>query len=306
VPADQVRPFRRSDRDQLTALVNAHVQAVVPGLSVSVNTVLGQLEREPGEFIVDPWVTGRATLVVEQRGRVAAAAHLVRYGDGPEVGPALRGAGEIRWLLHWPDAPFWPDGSGAGSAVARAAVALLRSRPVARILADGALPAPGVYGVPEQWPHVRRVLEGAGFVRGPRTELVHLAEVAALPPVVRRDGLEVVRTLGVSGTRFTARLGATDVGFVEVDAGIGGAGRPSGTDGWADVGNLHVDLAHRRQGVGTWLVAQAGDWLRLGRVDRLLDYTSPDEPGRVAFLERLGFRRLTETAREWRLGGVGE
>ncbi len=34
-----VRPFRRDDRDQLTALVNAHVAAVVPGVSVSTNTV---------------------------------------------------------------------------------------------------------------------------------------------------------------------------------------------------------------------------------------------------------------------------
>src|SRR5689334_23353974 len=57
----QVRPFRRGDRDQLTSLVNAHAEAVVPGLSVSVNTVLGSLERQPGEFIVDPWVSERVT-----------------------------------------------------------------------------------------------------------------------------------------------------------------------------------------------------------------------------------------------------
>jgi len=50
----QVRPFRRADRDQLTQLtqlVNAHAEAVVPGMSVSVNTVLSSLERQPGEFI---------------------------------------------------------------------------------------------------------------------------------------------------------------------------------------------------------------------------------------------------------------
>jgi hypothetical protein len=28
----QVRPFRRADRERLTALANAHIQAVVPGL----------------------------------------------------------------------------------------------------------------------------------------------------------------------------------------------------------------------------------------------------------------------------------
>jgi hypothetical protein len=43
----QVRPFRRADRDQLTQLVNAHAEAVVPGMSVSVNTVLSSLERQP-------------------------------------------------------------------------------------------------------------------------------------------------------------------------------------------------------------------------------------------------------------------
>ena len=47
----QVRPFRRGDRDQLTRLVNAHAEAVVPGMSASVNVVLGSLDRQPGEFI---------------------------------------------------------------------------------------------------------------------------------------------------------------------------------------------------------------------------------------------------------------
>jgi len=40
-----VRPFRRGDREQVTHLVNVHAAAVIPGMSVSVNTVLSQLER---------------------------------------------------------------------------------------------------------------------------------------------------------------------------------------------------------------------------------------------------------------------
>ncbi|MFC7405680.1 hypothetical protein [Georgenia alba] len=113
----EIRAFRRGDRDQLTALVNAHAQAVVPGVSVPVNAALSQIERQPGEFIVDPWVQERVTLVAEQRGRISAAAHLVRYGNGDDVGPSLRGMGEIRWLLCWLDAPYWPDAPGvtAGS-----------------------------------------------------------------------------------------------------------------------------------------------------------------------------------------------
>jgi len=101
----RVRPFRRADRDQLTRLVNAHADAVVPGMSASVNTVLSSLERQPGEFIVDPWVSERVTLVAEQRNRVTAAAHLLRYYPDDRAGESARDAGEIRWLLYWPLAP---------------------------------------------------------------------------------------------------------------------------------------------------------------------------------------------------------
>jgi hypothetical protein len=31
MPPIEIRPFRRSDRDQVTALVNAHIEAVLPG-----------------------------------------------------------------------------------------------------------------------------------------------------------------------------------------------------------------------------------------------------------------------------------
>ncbi|GGW64864.1 hypothetical protein GCM10010320_52760 [Streptomyces caelestis] len=92
MPALEVRPFRRADRDQLTDLVNTHVAAVVPGVSVSVNTVLSDLERQPGEFITDPWVAERTTLVAEQREYVVAAAHLLRYRADAEVGEAYRDA----------------------------------------------------------------------------------------------------------------------------------------------------------------------------------------------------------------------
>jgi hypothetical protein len=101
-----VRPFRRADRDQLTELINMHVAAVVPGVSVSVNTVLGALERQPDEFITDPWVGRRVTLVAEQRGHVVAAAHLLRYRADDEVGRSYRDIGEIDWFVCRPPASF--------------------------------------------------------------------------------------------------------------------------------------------------------------------------------------------------------
>jgi GNAT superfamily N-acetyltransferase len=70
--------------------------------------------------------------------------------------------------------------------------------------------------------------------------------------------------------------------------------------GWADIGNLHVSEALRRRGVGTWLMGQAAAWLRLGRVERLVAYGTPDEADELAFLRAVGFHELTRTERVWR------
>jgi len=298
--AVQVRPFRRADREQLTALVNAHIQAVVPGVVVSVNTVLSQLERNPGEFIVDPWVSERATLVAEQRGRVVAAAHLLRYGPGKEVGQAYRGSAEVNWLLFWPRANHWLDSEEAAAALMDACLGRLGSWG-GHWHADGVLPAPGVYGMPAQWPHVRKLYQRAGFVHDGQVEIVLLARVDELPgpSAPPLEGLALERSVGESGTRLSARLGEEVVGFVEVDANLVEGGRLAHLGGWADVGNLHVVEAYRRRGVGTWLVGQAADWLRLARVDRLLAYAWPKEQAQLGLLGRVGFRELTRTARGW-------
>src|SRR5580692_11255255 len=186
MPSIEVRPFHRRDRQQLADLVNAHAAAVVPGAGVSVAALLSHLEREPGEFLVDPWVRERVTLVARQNDRVAAAAHLLRYGDDERVGPAYRNSGEIRWLLFWPEAPasenpWWADGARAATELMGACLAQFERWLLTSQHAGGELPVPGVYGVPEQWPHVSALYEQAGFVHDGHTEAVYLARVQDLP-----------------------------------------------------------------------------------------------------------------------------
>jgi GNAT superfamily N-acetyltransferase len=302
----EVRPFRRSDRAQLTDLVNAHVEAVVPGMSVSVNSVLSQLERDPGEFIVDPWVSERTTLVAEQRRRVAAAAHLLRYFADERAGEFYRGLAEIHWLLFWPEAPagnpYWPDATQAAEELIAACDRRLDSWGAARQAADGALPADGVYGVPEQWPHIRALYHRAGFVHTGDTEVVYLAKIDDLQrPAAPVAGLALRRSVGINGTRLSAVLGDGVIGYIEVETLAAGERLPR-RGGWADIGNLRVTEPYRRRGVATWLLGQAADWLDLGQVARLLDYASLDEPGDAghrSFLAAAGFRELTRTQRGW-------
>jgi len=298
VPSIEVRPFHRRDREQLAALVNAHIEAVLPGVAVSVNAVLSQLEREPGETIVDPWAIDRATHVAVVRDAIAAAAHVVRYGTDARVSDSYRDTAEIRWLV------FAPGADDAADALAARCVAAMREWGVRRVHADGSLPAPAVYGVPDVWPHVGAALERAGFVHDGRSEAVLVADVAALPRggAPPLSGLSVHRALGGHAPRFTATLDGRVAGFFEVQADLTDGGVLSRLAGWADVWELHVEPDLRRRGIGRWLVGHGADWLRLARVERLIDYVTLDEDeGHLAFATGLGFRELTRTRRGWSL-----
>ncbi len=296
------RPFRRSDRDQVVRLVNAHCAAVLPGSVVSVNTLLSQFECEPGEFIVDPWVAERVPLVAEQQGSIVAAALLVRYRNDPDVGDSLRGAGEVRWLVFWPLAPsgneHWKDGHAAADALAAACIDKLASWHCVRQLAEGGLPVPGVYGVPEQWPHVAALLLRHGFVPQ-RTETVLLADLHGLAAAggPTRPGLTVRRSVGINGTRCSAMLDAQRCAYIEIHRLDQPDRRPGAA--LADIGNLWVDENHRRQGIGSHLLRYASQWLLKGGAQHLLAYATPDETELIAFLEHSGFEVATVTQLGW-------
>ncbi|WP_320778057.1 GNAT family N-acetyltransferase [Streptomyces sp. CRN 30] len=299
MPVPSVRPFRRDDRDQLTDLVNRHVAAVVPGVSVSVNTVVGALERQPDEFITDPWVAERVTLVAEQRRSVVAAAHLLRYRDGAEVGDAYRDAGAVDWFVCAPPASFLPDAEDAADLLMNACLAQLARWRVRVRYADGALPAPVVHGLPRNWPHVRAVYERAGFRHVGDTQVVLLARVAGLPDVPPGPGVTVERTVGECGTRLTAYAGERALGFIEVDTALARPERHVRAAGLADIGNLHVEPGERGTGLEHRLLARAADWLALCGVDRLVAYEAETDLAAIGELTRCGFTELARTDRGW-------
>lgn len=297
-----VRPFARSDRDQLTRLANAHIATVMPGWSVPVSSMLAQLERQPGEYIVDPWVIDRATFVGIERQRLVAAAHVLRYADEDRVSESYRNSGDIAWLI------CWPQHLDAGRAVRDAALAQLDGWNVRIQYADGALPTTATYGVPDSWPHVRELYEEAGFdATGGQVEVqfAGLLEGVPAPGNPPFPGLTLRRALGPLGTEFSAVLDGEIVGILEVDDDLTRGGSQLGLAGWADVGSHSVREEMRGRGIGSWLFVQVVAWLRLGGTTRLIAYLVEDDQfaARARYYRRFGFEPVNRTTRGWKRMG---
>lgn len=241
----EVRSFARHDREQLTRLVNAHIATATPGGSIPSATLLSQLEHPLGEHIIGPWVTDLATFVAVQRDRIVGAAHLRRYADDQRASDGYRNTGELVWLL------CWPEHLDAGRAVRDAALAHLSRWGVRVYYGDGSLPAPGVYGVSDSWPHVRVLYEEAGFdPSGGQVEIVYAGTIDSLavpggPPV---RGVTVQRRLGPLGTAFNAVLDGEVVGTYEIDDDLTRGGANLAFSGWADECNHWGAAGSARQG----------------------------------------------------------
>jgi GNAT superfamily N-acetyltransferase len=294
----EIRPFTRADRDQFTELVNAHIAAVVPGWSVSTATLLAHLERDSSQYVLDPWVIERRTLVAVCSDRIAAAAHLKRYGSDGRVMPDYRNAAEISWLV------CWPHKIEAGHDLARACTDQLDTWRVRRQYAEGDLPTPATYGIPDVWPHVADVLRTAGFSDADgRTGSLFAGTVESVPapgpaPI---DGLTVRREVGNLTTRFAAVLGDDVVGYIHLRDDLTRGGALSRLVRWAEVWEWFVEPAYRRRGIATWLGQHAVDWIRLGGSERVLLNTDddPDAEGMRALIETFGWRQIGASQRGW-------
>lgn len=287
-----VRPFDRRDRDQLTSLTNLHVAAVIPGVELSVNVVLSQLDREPGESIVDPWVGERRCLVAERDDGLVAAALLHRFRADPDVRHNYRGVGELRWLVCKVDA------LDAGAKLLSASLEQMAAWRVPTVGADCALPALGCYGIPDSLPHLRELLIDAGFSPPTRTELVLAARCDVLAGH-QLAGASITRTLGSLGARLTLRREGTELGFIEVCDQSADMARSSVGARWADVGDLVVRTGADHATAVPALLSAGADWLLLGGVTRLVDYWAEDEdsPSYLAELTRAGFQLLVRNER---------
>ncbi len=296
----RVRSYEQTYLPALLDLVNLHLSAVVPGWALPEGFLSEHLERNAGEFITDPWVAQRTTLCAMEGHRMLAAAHLLRYGAGPEVGEHLRDVGEIDWFV------FLPDHEDAASEVLSQAREKFTAWGVARRRTYGAgIPKMPLPGIPESWPHVSAALDAAGYqpVRKEHRGALYGGWLDGVPapgeqPVVDFD---LSRTVGRFGVRFTALLGEEELAWCECVADLGRGGTLPALRGWAELSEVRVAEGWRNKGIGSRLVETAADWLRLCRCDRVVLVVDEDDEGAGAgrFYRRFGWDVLAREIRPW-------
>ena len=274
--------------EQLAALLSAHAACAVPGAAVLPATIARRLERDPGEFVLDPWVEARDTLVAIARDRVVAAGQLWRFVDEPRVSEHYRGAAELRWFS------FWPGEDEAAAALLDRAIE--HAGPVSRFYVTGDLPDVLVHGIPDTWPHVEALAREHGFSYDGRTEVLLVARLHALPgPEAPPAGYSLRRGVAWSG----------DVVLIANRANGPVAKMELAAEG--PVGELWGPFAEHREvdaDAARWLWLEAFEWMRLGGCDRVIAALVEDEPG-VEQAVALGLRPVTRLRRGWTLHQAG-
>ena len=261
---------------------------------------MSQLEREPGEAIVDPWVVERKTFVALERDAIVAGAHLLRYGDDDRVGESYRGVAEIRWLVCKHDAAAAGDALAAACIETMDAWAQSGSTPTDRSRHPSST-ASRCAG---------RTSASCTSARGSRTTV---ASRSSSSPEWRTCRGRPRRRCPASscGGRSARGLASgrcwttSSVGFIELETYLAGPANLSRV-GWADVCNLCVRRAGppaRRRDVAA-------------RPRRRVAAARRSDPPRLVHVARAGglprlprSRRIPElvrTERGWQRGMVGD
>jgi GNAT superfamily N-acetyltransferase len=301
--AAQVVPLDPAHLPEVRDLINAHLDLMVPGWALTEPFIASHLQRNSGQAITDPWVIERATLCALEGQRLVAAAHLLRYGRGPQVGPAYAGTGEIAWFLAWVDA------GEAAAALLDAAHAQMHAWGITPDYAWGTgLPVSPFVGVPDVWPHIAAALTRAGYRPGVgNEEAVYGGALDAGPPPADPpiQGLALQRRLiatlwAANEMRFAALLDGREIGKCEVALDLADGGALPALQQWAQLTELDVEGPWRNQDIGAWLVRQAVAWIRLGGRSRLVVATMADNAGAIRFYRRFGWELLVHEQKGWK------
>jgi GNAT superfamily N-acetyltransferase len=204
----------------------------------------------------------------------------------------------FEWILAWPNEP-----AAANSLIAAAHDRLDRWQ--VRLEGIGIdLPIPVCVGIPDVWPHMSELFEKGGYAPDRDSyEAVYGGSLDHIPPPGHPpiEGLEIKRTMGKFGTRFTALLDGKEVSRCECYADLTQGGRLPALANWSELSEIETADEWRNKGIGAWVVKHAIHWLRLAGCDRCVFSVGPEdeEAGAARFYSRFGWEPFVRERKWW-------
>jgi GNAT superfamily N-acetyltransferase len=296
----EIQSFQTTHLPQLRELLNLHVEALVPGWTLTDDYIHARLQSDPGQYVIGPWVAERQTLCAIQRDRVVGAAHLLRYGSKETVGESYRGAVDVAWFVF-----YLGEDDTAQTLLDTCHHQMDTWSATRRFAWDSGLSVPVCGGIPDVWPHIRDVLYRDGY--RPSTEhreavfggTLHQIPLPSAPPA---DGMTIRRTVrNDRGVGYSAFIDDQEVGYCQFTADLTDGGRRPALRGWAELSELHVNEEWRRRGVATWLICHMVQWLRLAGCDRIIFSVTADDEAAAAgpFYRSIGWDAITRFENGW-------
>ncbi|MBN2002222.1 MAG: GNAT family N-acetyltransferase [Anaerolineae bacterium] len=284
--------------ENLRVLINAHLDLLFSGWALTAEFIASRLSSCPEQPIMDPWVAERRTLCAFDRGRLVAAAHLLRYADDAVVSHDFRNAGDIAWFLAQ------PGEEDAGRELLTAARQAMRQWGVRVVYAWGTgLPVRVCSGIPNTWPHIRRLLISSGFESTADDEYIFGGSLdgVAAPDPDPVPGVQIRCSVTNWEALFSLWHENENIGHCECCADLTHNGRLPAFKGCGELRELVVATQWRNRGLGRWLVQHAVTWLRGAGCDRVIFSVIPsdDAHGAGRFYRRFGWDKLVTFEKGW-------
>jgi GNAT superfamily N-acetyltransferase len=295
----EIRAFQPQYLPQMTQVINWHINILIPAWGLPSEIISSHIEKNPEQPVIDPWVSERKTLCAFSGETLVAAAHLLRYGDAEPVSESYRNKGDIAWFV------FYPEFKAEAGDLLNACHAQMKQWHVKSLgLWDSGLYIPCSVGISENWPHLGKLFYEAGYRPNPeRQEAVFGGGFESILALARQEPKWTLERQEREGLKRYSAQNHGEIAYCLFDMNLA-VNKPA-LAGWAELCEIWVDAAWRRQGVGTFLLREMSAYLVQEGYRRIVFSVAIDDEkaGAGAFYRSLGWDAISPSQDAWEYEG---
>ena len=294
-----IREFHEDDLPQLTLLINLHISMIIPEWGLPSAYIRSHLDAHPEQYVIDPWVIERKTLLAFDGEKLVAAGHLLRYGIDEKVSDNYKNTGDIAWFVAYPDA------MSEARDLLEACVKQMREWGLDSISAwDSGLPIPVTMGIYDKWPHLAKLFREAGFQPKPERQEAIWGGKIVLPFGVNKTLPQTIASQYANG-KITILSVATGerIAFANVTAELTMNGKRPLLKDWGELEEIWVHENWRRMGIASFMLKITVSYLMKSGCKHIVFAVTIDDEmaGAGDFYRSMGWDMISRCEDGWEL-----